>query len=244
MQYHKHRFYLGVGLTPGMMIDAPDSLTHHIGRVLRLEQGAQIRLFDGHGHEHLAEITQISRKRVSLIIGDPLIEEPLPILSLDLIQAVTRGERMDYTVQKATELGIERIVLIETERCQIRYRGPRLEKKMAHWRQIIISACEQSGRCRVPELLAPISLSDYLSQSSETLRLLCCPEASESLSTLVVKPSAVEFLIGPEGGLTDEEIEQASDAGMTRVLMGPRILRTETAGPAALVACQLLWGDM
>lgn len=244
MQYHKHRFHLGETMTAGSSLDAPDALAHYVGRVLRLSQGTPIRLFDGQGHEYQARIESVSKNRLRLEVGERLIDEPPPRLPLSLIQAVSRGERMDYTVQKATELGVERIVLIETERCQIRYRGQRLEKKMGHWRQVMISACEQSGRCRVPELLAPISLSEYLSGSSSALRLLCCPEATDSLTSLNVTPSAVEFLIGPEGGLAAEEIDRACASGMTRVLMGPRILRTETAGPAALVACQLLWGDM
>ncbi len=244
MQFHKHRFYIDAQLETGTTLNCPTELSHYLCRVLRLPESAEIRLFDGRGSEVSAVITKPDRKAATVMVTETMAPQPSSTLSITLVQAVTRAERLDYSIQKATELGVDRIQLLNTARCQVSFRDDKLGRKMTHWNRTIISACEQSGRTRLPVLHAPIDLADYLATDSDADRILCCPEATTPLSELEIKPSVVEFLIGPEGGLEQSEIDAATASGMHRVLMGPRILRTETAGPVAITACQLMWGDM
>jgi len=166
------------------------------------------------------------------------IESPLRI---HLGQGLSRGERMDWAIQKATELGVSEITPIVSERCEVRLKDERAEKRQAHWQQIAISACEQCGRSVVPVIHAPMALADWIKKTEADLKLVLHPVAEPLTSH--DKPGTLAFLIGPEGGLNDAEVDQAQDAGFHAARLGPRVLRTETAPVVALSVAQQLWGD-
>ncbi len=171
-------------------------------------------------------------------------------LRITLAQGISRGERMDYTLQKSVELGVSRIIPLSTERCGVKFDAKRAAKRLQHWQGVIISACEQSGRNDIPEILPTISLHAWLDahrvpcQQQEALRLLLHPRATQSLRQLTPPTGEISLLIGPEGGLSDNEIDMATQCGFEGIQLGPRVLRTETAGVAALAALQSYWGDL
>ncbi len=238
----KHRLYLPVDYTGERLIPLPDAATHYLTRVLRLGPGDQIEVFDGAGHAALAELVSVSKKQTTIEIlthrPDESVESPLHTV---LAQGISRGERMDWTLQKATELGVTAIQPLFTARCEVKLKGDKLHKRMAHWQQVVIAACEQCGRRVLPQVLAPLPLAEWLSHFRPGLVL--DPAAEQRFSQLETPPEPMHILVGPEGGLTHEEVIQARDAGLTAVRLGPRILRTETAGCALLAAAQSRWGD-
>lgn len=237
------RFYISVPLAADTRLDLPEAAAHHAARVLRLRAGDAVVLFDGRGGEYAASIAAIGKHDVTVAIGEHhAIERESPI-AVTLAQAISSGERMDLTVQKAVELGVARIVPVESERCVVRLKGERAEKRAAHWRQIAIGACEQCGRNRVPEIGPVVTLHAWLAATSNAQRWLLAPEATKPLREMPRPERPVEILVGPEGGLTDAEIAAATRAGFEPVRLGPRVLRTETAAPALLAAMQALWGD-
>lgn len=215
----------------------------HCVAVLRLRPGAALILFDGTGGEYPAELLSTDNA-VRVRTGerrDPATESALPVT---LIQAVAKGERMDYAVQKAVELGVARIVPVLTERSVVKLTGARGEKRRRHWQDVAISACEQSGRTVVPEVVAPGTLGSGLDAlHGDGLRLMLEPEAQYALQQLD-RPASLDVAVGPEGGWSNGERRQLEAAGFQGVRLGPRVLRTETAGPALLAAAQTLWGDM
>lgn len=230
-------------LAEGTEIELPPQPAQHVAKVLRLKAGAPLILFNGEGGQYRAELTQVERRRVTARVDTfeaVEVESPLPIT---LAQGISKGDRMDYAVQKAVELGAARIQPIFTARSAVELKGDRLEKKLAHWRGVAVAACEQSGRNRLPEIPTPLRLGDWLAQPLEGLGLTLDPRAGRPLAELAPPEGPVTLLIGPEGGLTDQEIHLAEKAGYQGVLLGPRVLRTETAAAAALTAVQLLWGD-
>jgi 16S rRNA (uracil1498-N3)-methyltransferase len=222
---------------------------NHISRVLRLRTGDNLTLFDGRGGEHDASIDEFRKDSVLVTVNEhrPVEREaPVPIT---LAQGISRGERMDWVVQKATELGVARIVPLLTERCVVRLDAKQAESKVRHWRAIVISACEQCGRNRIPDVATPVKLHDFLRQddaanASSTHRLLLSPTGERRVRDLDGTINAVSVLIGPEGGLTEVEHEYAQAAGFIGVRLGPRVLRTETAAIAALTAIQQQLGDL
>jgi len=236
------RFYCP-GLLPGTEMDLPDAAAHHAVRVLRLAAGDELVLFDGTGGEVPARIVIADKRGVTVRTAEHLPverESPLPVT---LVQALQAADKMDYTVQKAVELGVTHIVPVESRRSVVRLDGARAEKRVQHWQQVALAACEQCGRNRVPQIAPVMPLTHWLGQPAATAcRLLLSPQARNSLATLV-RPAAVELLIGPEGGLDASEVQAATLAGYHGVRLGPRVLRTETAGLAALAAMQVLWGD-
>jgi 16S rRNA (uracil1498-N3)-methyltransferase len=238
------RFHVPVPLTVAATLDLPEAAAHHAARVLRLRCGDAVTLFNGMGGEYAACITAIGKHDVTVTIErhDPVEREsPLPVT---LVQALSSGERMDLTIQKAVELGVSRIVPVESERCVVRLKGERAEKRVAHWQQVAISACEQCGRNRIPEVRMISPLDVWLAaEVSDALRWVLLPGAHTVLRDLPCPQKPVELLVGPEGGLTDAEAEAAQRAGYQPVRLGPRVLRTETAAPALLAALQALWGD-
>lgn len=241
------RFYCPTALAPATTLDLPEHAAAHAVRALRLREGDALILFDGTGGEHQARITGIERKRVTVtLLGWHAIERECPI-RLTLIQALQSGEKMDLTVQKSVELGIARIVPVTSQRSVLRLCGERAERRLAHWRGIAVSACEQCGRNTLPRIEAITHLRHWLSTPSpgENLRLLLDPGSAHTLDSISPPPpgGAVELLIGAEGGLAPEEVQDAREAGYTGIRLGPRILRTETAGLAVLAAIQGLWGD-
>ncbi|WP_397450421.1 16S rRNA (uracil(1498)-N(3))-methyltransferase [Pseudomonas sp. NA-150] len=234
------RFFIDAPLSIGEH-ELPEAQAHYIGRVLRMAEGDALQLFDGSGSEFRGTLLEVGKKRVRVQLSEQFagqIESPLKI---HLGQGLSRGERMDWAIQKATELGVSEITPIVSERCEVRLKDERAEKRQLHWQQIAISACEQCGRSVVPVIHPPLALSEWLKQTEADLKLVLHP-VSEPM-TSHAKPATLAFLIGPEGGLNDAEVEQAQDAGFHAARLGPRVLRTETAPVVALSVAQQLWGD-
>ncbi|MDH0747310.1 16S rRNA (uracil(1498)-N(3))-methyltransferase [Pseudomonas sp. GD03842] len=234
------RFFIDASLSIGEH-ELPEGQAHYIGRVLRLAEGDAVQLFDGSGMEFRATLVEVGKKRVRVHVNEcfaGMVESPLRI---HLGQGLSRGERMDWAIQKATELGVAQITPIISERCEVRLKDERAEKRQAHWQQIAISACEQCGRSVVPTINPPLALADWLKHTQADLKLVLHPVAEPLVSH--AKPGSLAFLIGPEGGLNDTEVDQAQDAGFLAARLGPRVLRTETAPVVALSVAQQLWGD-
>lgn len=234
------RFFIDAPLSLGQH-DLPEAQAHYIGRVLRHAVGDAVQLFDGSGQEFLGELIEVGKKSVRVELREAfagLAESPLRI---HLGQGLSRGERMDWAIQKATELGATEITPIVSERCEVRLKDERADKRTAHWRQIAISACEQCGRSVLPQINAPITLTEWLQDVEAELKLVLHPVAEPLASH--ARPASLAFLIGPEGGLSDAEVEQARGAGFHAARLGPRVLRTETAPVVALSVAQQLWGD-
>lgn len=237
------RFYCREVLSPGAHIDLPAPVARHAVRVLRLPPGAAVVLFDGRGGEYDARIERIERDRVVAALGAWRDVERESGLTVTLIQAVQAGEKMDYTVQKAVELGVSQIVPVDSRRSVTRLSGERAARRVAHWQGVAAAACEQCGRNQVPQLAPLEKLENWLARPANgTLRLILAPDAEQALVDLPPVTN-VQMLIGAEGGLDPQEIIAAQQVGFKAVRMGPRILRTETAGLAALAAMQALWGD-
>ena len=233
------RFFIDAPLSLGQH-ELPEAQAHYIGRVLRHAAGDAVQLFDGSGQEFLGELVEVGKKNVRVELRESfagLAESPL---RLHLGQGLSRGERMDWAIQKATELGAARITPIVSERCEVRLKDERADKRTAHWRQIAISACEQCGRSVLPQIDAPISLAEWLQATEADLKLVLHPVAEPLASH--ARPGSLAFLIGPEGGLSDAEVEQARAAGFHAARLGPRVLRTETAGLALASAVSALLG--
>lgn len=223
-------------------VELPEAAHRHAVQVLRLRSGDKLRLFDGRGYQCEAVLNDVQKRYSTVETGLPIDEQSESPIAITLLQGVSRGERMDYAIQKAVELGVKRIIPVLTSRCNVQLSGERATKKMAHWQGVMISACEQSGRSWLPDLEQPVSLNSSLDKQTG-LRLVLDPTAEHGFSSLHT-PDEVTLLIGPEGGLTDEEVNLAVTTGYTAVRFGPRILRTETASAAALAVIQTLWGDL
>jgi 16S rRNA (uracil1498-N3)-methyltransferase len=240
-----NRIFCEGPLTVGSEVKLPAAGAYHVARVLRMREGAPLILFDGMGGEYQAEITRVDGDAVSarLMHQTPgTAESPLKVT---LVQGVSRSERMDWTLQKATELGVTSIAPVLSARSVVRLDEKQAAKKQAHWQAIVIGACEQCGRTRVPNVMTPLPLRNYFANvKKEGLRLVLSPSAPGSLAGLASLPNKVELLIGPEGGLDDDELNAARGAGFTPVRLGPRVLRTETAAVVALSVLQALWGDL
>ncbi len=241
------RFYSPETLSVGASVALSESAARHAARVLRLREGDELILFDGRGGEFLARIDRCGKDEVLaelLTWRDNECESPLDVT---LVQALQSGEKMDLTVQKAVELGAKRIVPVASKRSVVRLEGERARRRVEHWRAVAASACEQCGRNRLPEISELENLRQWLARPADggVLRLMLDPRSANTLQTLV-RPDGgqrVELLIGPEGGLAPEEESMAVEAGFAGIRLGPRVLRTETAGLAALAAIQCLWGD-
>ena len=240
-----NRVYSEQALATGTEIALPEAAAYHVARVLRLRTGAPIIAFDGSGHDFRCEIVAIEGDRVRVSVGGRtpgLRDSPLRIT---LIQAVSRSERMDWTLQKATELGVCGIVPVLSARSVVRLEERQAERKLRHWKAIVAGACEQCGRSTVPEVRAPLELGRFLADAPrEGQRLVLSPGGPASLAGLASAARRVELLIGPEGGLDDAELAAAASAGFNPVRLGPRVLRTETAGIVALAVLQAQWGDL
>lgn len=237
------RIHTGQLLQAESTFDLEPGPSQHLSRALRMQQGSALVLFDGRGGQYPATISCIDKKRVSVTTGehhDVEVESPL---SVHLGIAVSRGERMDWVVQKATELGATQITPLLTERSEVKLKGERMKKKQDHWQQIAISACEQCGRNRVPVINALQPLSPWLAECEANLRLVLHHRA-DTLPGQEHSPKTVALLIGPEGGLSDNEILLAQQQAFQSLRLGARVLRTETAPLAALSILQARWGDM
>ncbi len=240
-----NRIFCDGPLASGAEIDLPSAGAYHVARVLRMREGAPLSVFDGGGHEFRAEIIHVDGDKVTLRLGDQTPGTTESPLKITLVQGVSRSERMDWTLQKATELGVAAVAPVLTARSVVRLDEKQAVKKQAHWRGIIVGACEQSGRARIPAVATPVTLREYFATvRKDGLRLVLSPSAPGSLAGLSSMPSKVELLIGPEGGLEDDELHAAQKAGFMPVRLGPRVLRTETAAVVALSVLQGLWGDL
>ena len=239
------RIYCEGPLSVGAEAPLPSAGAYHAARVLRLRLGSPLRVFDGNGAEFEAEIAHLEGDRVAVKVGEQTPSTPESALRINLIQGISRSERMDWTLQKATELGVAAIAPVLTARSVVRLDEKQAGKKQAHWRGIVTGACEQCGRAKIPYVAAPVTLRHYLANvRKDGLRLVLSPSAPGSLAGLTSLPSKVELLIGPEGGLDDDELIAARGAGFMPVRLGPRVLRTETAAVVALTVLQALWGDL
>jgi len=239
------RVYVDAALEPGASLTLTGGTAGHLTRVLRLRPKAALILFNGRGGEYAASIERVQRSEVTVAVGaHESIERESPF-PLTLAQGVSRGERMDLVVQKATELGVARLVPVLTERSIVRLDEEQSDRKSSHWRAIAIAACEQCGRNRLPEVGLPAQLREFLRQPcGDSVRLLLSPSATRRIEDVSRPAGGATVLIGPEGGLSDAEQEDALTAGFTAVNLGPRVLRTETAAIASLTLLQREFGDL
>ena len=220
-----------------------EDAANHVGRVLRMPVGSELLLFNGDGFNYPAYISNADKKRIMVTATSQLTNPVESPVSIHLGQGISRGDRMDFAIQKAVELGVTEITPLFTERCGVKLDGERLQKRNEQWQKIAISACEQSGRSIVPTVHPAISLQQWLAQQTKELKLTLHPRASDTIKTLTAS-SHIRLIIGPEGGFTDLEMTQTSDAGFTGIQLGPRVLRTETAALTAISALQLQFGDL
>ena len=239
------RFFCPIPLSIGSQIDLPENVAHHIF-VLRLQTGDNVQLFNGLGGSYIASLTDITKKRAAAEIKVFLPEEVELPYSLTLAQALPEGSKMDWIIEKAMELGVSAIQPLASQRCVVRLSAERTEKKMAHWEGVISAAAEQCGRNRLAHLAPLLEISKWLSQQDIHKRIMLSPRADSSLADWARHhpPQAVSLLIGPEGGLTEEEENMAVRQGVLPLSIGPRILRTETAGLAAITTLNAIWGGM
>jgi 16S rRNA (uracil1498-N3)-methyltransferase len=230
-------------LSSGQIIDLDAQAMAHLTKVLRLRVGDALVVFNGDRGEYEAVVSSIERRSVSIQLGEALdrnVESPLELV---LVQGVSRGERMDYTIQKAVELGVNQIVPVNTERTVVNLKGDRQIRRQQHWQAVVNGACEQSGRNMVPEVKPIMPLQQWLDAPASGLKLVLHHRAETSLADLPRPAEPVIVLIGPEGGLAPSELSAAQSAGYHPLRLGPRVLRTETAAVAALSVLQWLWGD-
>ena len=240
------RFYTERSLSPRQAVTLEDTTSHHLLRVLRIKPGESLLLFNGDGKEYLAVLEESFKKQARVLVQKSWQPDRESKLHLTLGQGISRGDRMDFVMQKAVELGVASIMPLWTKRSQVQLSGKRLEKRLSHWRGVIRSACEQSGRVYLPALHNATKLPDWCygnGHGKRTLQLVLDPAASMQLSDLTPTPE-IRILIGPEGGLEDDELSMAEKSGFKRIRLGPRILRTETAALATVTAVQALWGDL
>ncbi len=242
---HIPRLYLPLPLVLGEILGLGEQAAHHVTHVLRLRPGAAVKVFDGQGCEHEALLIEANRARVTVEVGNATVSIPEPRLAITLAQGIPRGDRMDLILQKAVELGVTAVQPLWTARSQTRSTGDRLEKRMRHWQGVVISACEQCGRATLPALGTPVEYRSWLTGGySHGCRVLLDPDARQSLGDMQPPGDSILLLVGPEGGISAEETRLAAAAGFSRVRLGPRILRTETAALAMLAGLQALWGDL
>ena len=234
------RFFCPISLAAGARVTLPDDAAHHAVHVLRLSPGAALVLFNGDGAAWPGTIDTV-KPQVTVRLGETAESEAEPRCRITLVQALAAGDKMDWVVQKAVELGAAAIQPVAANRSVLRLTGARAEKRVAHWRKVAQSACEQSGRNRVPAVGELLALDTWLTQADGGWVL--APGEKDALRNHAVPPPSLNLLIGPEGGWTAHEMTAITARGFTPVSLGPRVLRTETAGLAALAAIQALWGD-
>jgi len=234
------RFFCPIPLAAGDCVTLPEAAAHHAVRVLRLQPGAAVILFDGAGVACSGRLTTL-KPSVTVELDEAFPVEPPPTCRVTLVQALASGDKMDWVVQKAVELGVHAIVPVMARRSVLKLDGARAEKRVAHWRNIAISACEQSGRSRLPEVADIQTLPQWLARADGGWVL--APAAATPLREQAQPVGGLNLLVGPESGWEDAELEAMRSRGIQALRLGPRVLRTETAGLAALAAIQALWGD-
>ena len=236
------RVFTHHALTTNNTFTLAEQQSHYLSKVLRMQTGRELVLFNGKGGEYKAEISAVHKKYVEVDVKDFFADNRQSHLQLELAIGISRGERMDWVLQKATELGVTKITPLITERTEVKLGGERADKKMEHWQQILISTCEQCQRNLLPELSEPKNYSDWLGECNAELKFVLHHRDNQGFPQNRTTQSVV-LLIGPEGGLDDDEISQAVDQKFSPLTLGPRVLRTETAPVAAISLVQYLWGD-
>jgi len=241
----EHRVFVDAELAEGGLVELPQPVHHHLVVVLRRIRGDSVTLFNGRGGEYPAVLEALGKKTaMARVTGRREVERESP-LAITLAQAVSKGDRMDYAIQKAVELGVHAVVPLITDRCVVRLSDERWERKQEHWQAVATSACEQSGRTRVPAVHKAVDLRDWVSTCpADALKLVLSPGLEPHAGGLSARPSSAVLLVGPEGGLSEVELRLADLAGFVGLPLGPRVLRTETAGVVALSVLQALWGDL
>lgn len=239
------RIYHPISLENQTQCQLSEDAANHVARVLRMTEGEQIELFDGSNHIYPAKIIESNKKSVKVeILGRELADKESN-LKIHLGQVISRGERMEFTIQKSVELGVNVITPLWSERCGVKLDAERMDKKIQQWQKIAIAACEQCGRNSVPEIRPLMKLQDWCAENDGALKLNLHPRAHYSIKTLPSIPAeGVRLLIGSEGGLSAQEIAQTEQQGFTEILLGKRVLRTETASLAAISALQICFGDL
>jgi 16S rRNA (uracil1498-N3)-methyltransferase len=238
------RIHVDIELSAGSECVLPSGAAHHVRDVLRLERAAELVLFNGRGGEFEAQLLAVSRAEVRAVLGAwraGIVESPLTVT---LVLSISRGERMDYTIQKAVELGVRHIVPVTSSRTVVRLDPARESKRLEHWRGIVQHAAEQSGRTVLPGVATVTSLHDWLAAATSLRAYMLDPFATGSLAAQATPAGEVAIVAGPEGGFSSDEREQMARAGVIPVRLGPRILRTETAALCALTIMQARWGDL
>jgi len=238
------RIFTTQNLTVNSCLDLEEAPSHHLSKVLRMQTGRELILFNGLGGDYCATISAISKKTVSVQVSAYNPENRQSPLTLELAIGISRGDRMDWVLQKATELGVTKITPLITERTEVKLDGERAGKKTEHWQQTIISACEQSQRNLLPQLMQPVSLSEWIVKCDAELKFVLHHRDNQGLPDDTKTVANVALLIGPEGGLSENEINQALAQQFSPLTLGPRVLRTETAPVAAISIVQYLWGDL
>jgi len=240
------RMFVAQGLSPGHELRLGEEPARYLGRVLRLHSGDTIHVFNGDDGEWSAEIRRLGKSDVTLIVHDSVERQSESGLDVHLVQGISRGERMDFVVQKATELGVRHITPVLTHYGVVKLDDKRVQKRRDHWQRVAESACEQSGRIRPPLVDAPLALNDWFGspRDRDGSDLILRPGAGKSLGAFGEPRTRLCLLIGPEGGFSEREYCDAEAAGFAAVSIGPRILRTETAAVAAIAIAQSLWGDL
>jgi len=237
-----HRVYTHHALEPGQQLTVDGKAAHYLSRVLRVNVDQSIVLFNGDGHDYVTQVLGAGKSDVSLSVLSRLPAARESGLRITVVQAVSRGERMDYTLQKCTELGATSFQPLFSERVEVRLRGDKLDKRLEHWQGVVNSACEQSGRARVPQVHLPLKITEWLTADDGDLRVVLAPGAPVALARADLR-AAVQIVIGPEGGFSEAELALMTSQGVQAVSLGPRVLRTETAAAAAVAVMQTLAGD-
>lgn len=239
------RIYHSAPLASEMTVTLSSEASHHISHVLRAKVSDLLTIFNGEGGEYVGVIVAIDKKNVTVKLQQKKDHDNESPLELILAQGISRGEKMDFTIQKAVELGVKKIIPLLTERCNVKLDAERREKRLQHWRAIVVSACEQCGRNRLPEVVSPQPFEIFLKNIDADWKFVLAPLATQTLSKQVIEKNArVVLCIGPEGGLSEKEIQQAMQQHFLPLNLGPRILRTETAAIAALSTLQFYAGDL
>lgn len=236
------RIYHPTPLAAEQIVELTTEAANHVARVLRMPMAAELILFNGDGHQYAATITAIGKRNVQVKIHTAEYKSVESPLQIHLAQAVARAEKMDWILQKATELGVSSITPLITERCGVKLDAERWQKRQQHWEAVIVSACEQCGRNQLPSVSQPQEFTAFVDQPRVGTKLILAPEAATPLPS-TVSEQTITILIGPEGGFSDHELKQAQQAGFNATLFGPRVLRTETAAIAAIAALQTIFGD-
>lgn len=238
------RLFIDMKLVSGETVCLPREKAHHISHVLRMRVGDSIKLFNNSGYEFNSNIMALTKKTADIEIGDRSYTKNESPLKITLCLAIARGTHMDFSIQKAVELGVNRIIPVMSEFSNVRLQEDRIKNKMDHWQNIIISASEQCGRNHLTEIIEPITFNECVASKIPLTRLILHPGSKQTMSSIEAVDNEISLMIGPEGGFSDKELNEANSKGCQLINLGPRILRTETAVVCALSNAQYLWGDL